>query len=133
MQGFPELQDGSSLYSSYLHSTYCACSSSSLAIEEGFAIHFSDGGTGGANEIILESLEDIIYREGVPFTEVHYNHEEVEYRFLARNRALLSFSGKWNYAGYNLFLTTASILLPFARQDGHKADRYAISFKMPFL
>ena len=75
-----------------------------LAIEEGFAIHFSDGGTGGANEIILESLEDIIYREGVPFTEVHYNHEEVEYRFLARNRALLVFSGRWNYAGYNLFL-----------------------------
>lgn len=74
-----------------------------LAIEEGFAIHFSDGGTGGSNKIILESIMDIINRERAPLTEVNYNHEEVEYRFLARNRALLIFSGKWKYAGYNLF------------------------------
>ena len=68
-----------------------------LAIEEGYAIHFSDRETGGSNEIILKTLDDIEEREDIVLMSVEYNNEGVKYRLLARNRTLLVYSGRWNF------------------------------------
>ena len=74
-----------------------------LAIEGGYAIHFSKGGGNGSPQIIVEELKTIEKRAGVPFMNVTYDKEDVISRLLARNRALLVYSGKIHYNSYHLF------------------------------
>lgn len=74
-----------------------------LAIEEGFAVHFSKGDGEGDPDIIIESLSHIKERSGAHLAEVGYNRDDVASRLLARNRALLIYSGKVSHSHYHLF------------------------------
>ena len=74
-----------------------------LAIEEGFAVHFSKGDGEGDPDIIIESLSHIEERSGAYLAEVGYNRDDVASRLLARNRALLIYSGKVSHSYYHLF------------------------------
>ena len=74
-----------------------------LAIEEGYAVHFSKGGGNGFPQIIVEDLQTIGRRADTPLINVAYNKEDVISRLLARNRALLVYSGKVSYNSYHLF------------------------------
>lgn len=98
-----------------------------LAIEEGYAIHFSDGGTGGSNEIILESMDDIEEREYVTLTQINYKNEDVRHRLLARNRALLVYSGRWNFGNYNLLFNNCEHFVTFCK-TGQSQSSQARSF-----
>lgn len=74
-----------------------------IAIEEGFAVHFSKGDSDGSPDIIVESLSHIAERAGTKLAEVEYNRDDVAVRLLARNRALLIYSGKVCFDHYQLF------------------------------
>lgn len=74
-----------------------------LAIEEGFAVHFSKGDGEGDPDIIIESLSHIEERAGAHLVEVEYECDDVASRLLARNRALLIYSGKVSHGDYRLF------------------------------
>ena len=104
-----------------------------LAIEEGYAIHFSDGGTGGHNEIILDSMDDIEEREDVTLTQINYKNEDVRYRLLARNRALLVYSGRWNFGNYNLLFNNCEHFVTFCKTGQSQSSQARSFFEDAFL
>lgn len=104
-----------------------------LAIEEGYAIHFSDGDGYGSNDIICESMDHISHRAGFPLTEVHYNHVEVPYRLLARNRALLIFSGKWRHGSYNLLFNNCEHFVTLCKAGRSESNQARSFFSDAFM
>lgn len=104
-----------------------------LAIEKGYAIHFSDGGTGGSNEIILESMDDIEEREDVTLTQINYKNEDVRYRLLARNRALLVYSRRWNFGSYNLLFNNCEHFVTFCKTGQSQSSQARSFFQDAFL
>lgn len=74
-----------------------------LAIEGGFAIHFSKGDDNEEPEIILETIQHIVERADACLIRIEYNNDDIAQRLLARNRALLIYSDKADYDNYDLF------------------------------
>lgn len=75
-----------------------------IAIEEGGAVHFSKGDSDGSPDIIVESLSHIAERAETKLAEIEYNRDDVAVRLLARNRALLIYSGKVCFDRYQLLV-----------------------------
>ncbi len=98
-----------------------------LAIEEGFAVHFSKGDGDGPPEIIVESLSNIAERACTVMTEVEYNKDNVASRLLARNRALLVYSGKAPHSNYNLFANNCEHFVSLCK-TGHASSSQVREF-----
>lgn len=104
-----------------------------LAIEEGYAIHFSEGDDNVEPDIIIESLSHIENRAGAHLVEVHYDREDVASRLLARNRALLIYSGKEFHDHYNLFANNCEHFVTLCKTGHSKSGQVREFFQDALL
>lgn len=103
-----------------------------LAIEEGFAVHFSEG-DGNNPDIIIESLSHIENRAGTPLHEVRYNNEDVAARLLARNRALLIYSGRELHKNYDLFTNNCEHFVTLCKTGRSRSGQVRAFFQDALL
>lgn len=97
-----------------------------IAIEEDWAIHFSDGKDDKGPTIIrLEDFNDVVARSDYAIQEVKHNDDSLSALLASRNRAIFEWATGRNFGGYKMTFNNCEHFANFCRTGNKKGFQVA--------